>query len=136
MDGAPRAERAKPDFMAPSPRVIMEAGGLTTLEDAVQNEEEEETDPMGDLDNIRLVRYYRSEKALGHLYRAIDEQQFLKDLQSASRVAPDQDDTVIPTLWTYIQQHTEIIQWKHHMNLARQIRDGRVRSLKHIAHIH
>jgi hypothetical protein len=79
---------------------------------------------MGDLDNIRPARYYRSEKALGHLYRAIDEQQFLKDLQSASRVAPDQDDTVLPTLWTYIQQHTEIIQWKHHVDLARQIKDG------------
>lgn len=124
MDGAPRAERAKPDFMAPSPRVIIEAGGLTNFEDAVQNEEEEETDPIGDLEDLRPVRYYRSEKALGHLYRAIDEHMFLRDLQTASRVAPEQENTLLPALWAYIQQHTEIIQWKHHMDLARQIRDG------------
>jgi hypothetical protein len=124
MDRAPRAAPAKPDFMAPSPRVVIEAGGLASFEDAVQNEEEEEADPMGELDNVRSVRYYRSDKALGHLYRAIDEQKFLKDLQSASRLSPDQDDTVLLTLWTYVQQHTEIIQWKHHIDLARQIRDG------------
>jgi hypothetical protein len=124
MDLAPKAQSAKPDFMAPSPRVIIEAGGLKSFEDAVQNEEEEEADPMGDLDNIRSVRYYRSEKALGHLYRAIDEHMFLKDLQNASRVAPDQENTMLPTLWTYIQQHTAIIQWEHHLDLARQIRDG------------
>lgn len=124
MDGAPRAERAKPDFMAPSPRVIIEAGGFTNFEDAVQNEEEEETDPIGDLEDLRPVRYYRSEKALGHLYRAIDEHMFLKDLQDASRVAPEQDNTMLPALWVYIQQHTKIIQWEHHMDLARQIRDG------------
>lgn len=110
--------------MAPSPRVIMEAGGFTSFEDAVQNEEEEEADPMGDLDNIRPVRYYRSEKALGYLYRAIDEHVFLKDLQNASRVAPEQENTLLPALWTYIQQHTKIILWEHHMDLARQIRDG------------
>jgi hypothetical protein len=96
--------------MAPSPRIIIDAGGLTSFEDAVQDEEEEDADPIGDLDDIRPTRYYRSEKALGHLYHAIDEQQFLSDLQKASRCAPDQDDTVLPTLWTYIQQHTEIIQ--------------------------
>lgn len=124
MNSCPRPQPAKPDFMAPSPRVIMEAGGLTSLEDAAQNWEEEETDPMGDLDNIRPVRYYRSEKALGHLYRAIDEHMFLKDLQDASRVAPEQENTLLPALWTYIQQHTAIIQWEHHIDLARQIRDG------------
>lgn len=110
--------------MAPNPRVILETGGLTSFEDAVQDEEEEENDPIGDLDDTRPIRYYRSEKALGHLYRAIDERQFLSDLKRASRCAPDQDDTVLPTLWNYIQQHTEIIQWAHHIDLARQIRDG------------
>lgn len=110
MDGALNLQRAKPDFMAPSPRIIIDAGGLTSFEDAVQDEEEEDADPIGDLDDIRPTRYYRSEKALGHLYHAIDEQQFLSDLQKARRCAPDQDDTVLQTLWTYIQQHTEIIQ--------------------------
>jgi hypothetical protein len=80
IDLAPKAQSAKPDFMAPSPRVIIESGGLTSLEDAVRNEEEDESDPMGDLDDIRAIRYYRSEKALGHLYRAIDEHMFLRDL--------------------------------------------------------
>ena len=124
MDLAPKAQNAKPDFMAPSPRVIIEAGGLATFEDAVQNWEEEEADPMGDLDDIRPVRYYRSEKALGHLYRAIDEHMFLRDLQEASRVAPEQENTLLPALWTYIQHHTKIIQWEHHLDLARQIRAG------------
>ncbi|KAI4717300.1 RNA-directed RNA polymerase [Aureobasidium sp. EXF-10727] len=124
LDGAPRAARAKPDFMAPSPRVIIEAGGFASFEDAVQNEEEEETDPIGDLDDVRPIRYYRSEKALGHLYRAIDEHEFLKNLQEATKIAPGQDNTVLLDLWTYIQHYTEAIQWGHHMDLARQIKDG------------
>ncbi|KAG9526866.1 RNA-directed RNA polymerase, partial [Aureobasidium melanogenum] len=124
MDRAPRAQPAKPDFMAPSPRVIIEAGGYASFEDAVQNEEEEETDPIGDLDDIRPVRYYRSEKALGHLYRSIDEQEFLRTLQDATQNLPGQDGTVLSTLWAYVQQYTGVIQWKHHIELARQIRDG------------
>lgn len=123
IESAPKAKPAKPGFMSPSPRVVIEAGGFTSLEDAVQNQEEEEADPMGDLDNIRSVRYYRSEEALGHLHRAIDEHMFLRDLQDSSR-APDQDDTMLSTLWTYIQQRTEIIQWEHQLNLARHIRDA------------
>jgi hypothetical protein len=43
--------------MAPSPRVIIESGGLTSLEDAVRNEEEDESDPMGDLDDIHRRAY-------------------------------------------------------------------------------
>ncbi|KAG9562824.1 RNA-directed RNA polymerase, partial [Aureobasidium melanogenum] len=124
MDRAPRAQPAKPDFMAPSPRVIIEAGGYASFEDAVQNEEEEETDPIGDLDDIRPVRYYRSEKALGHLYRSIDEQEFLRTLQDATQSLPGREDTFLSTLWAYIQQYTGVIQWEHHLDLARQIRDG------------
>lgn len=123
MDGAPRVQPAKPDFMAPSPRVIIEAGGYTSLEDVTQNEEDE-IDPIGDLDDLRPARYYRSEKALGHLYRSIDEQEFLKTLQEATQSLPGRDDTVLSTLWAYIQQYTKVIQWEHHLDLARQIRDG------------
>lgn len=110
--------------MASSPRVIIEAGGFASFEDAVQNEEEDETDPIADLDDLRPTRYYRSDKALGHLYRAIDEQEFLASLQEANKPESDQDCTVLSTLWAYIQHNTEGIQWKHHLDLARQIRDG------------
>ncbi|KAG9613257.1 RNA-directed RNA polymerase, partial [Aureobasidium melanogenum] len=102
MDRAPRAQPVKPDYMAPK----------------------EETDPIGDLDDVRPVRYYRSEKALGHLYRSIDEQEFLRTLQDATQSLPGRGDTVLSTLWAYIQQYTGVIQWEHHLDLARQIRDG------------
>ncbi|KAI5248426.1 RNA-directed RNA polymerase [Aureobasidium subglaciale] len=124
MINAPRAHRAKPDFMAPSPRVIVESGGFASFEDAVENDEDQEDDPFGDLDGVRPMRYYRSNKALGHLYRAIDEHQFLKNMQDATKLILDHEDNLLSTLWTYVHQHTEIIQWSHHLDLARQIRDG------------
>ncbi|KAI5277151.1 RNA-directed RNA polymerase [Aureobasidium subglaciale] len=124
MINAPRAHRAKPDFMAPSPRVIVESGGFASFEDAVENDEDQENDPFGDLDGIRPMRYYRSDKALGHLYRAIDEHQFLKNMQDATKLILDHEDNLLSILWTYVHQHTEIIQWSHHLDLARQIRDG------------
>ncbi|KAI5198586.1 RNA-directed RNA polymerase [Aureobasidium subglaciale] len=124
MSNALRAHRAKPDFMAPSSRVIVESGGFVSFEDAVENDEDQENDPFGDLDGARPMRYYISDKALGHLYRAIDEHQFLKHMQDATKLILDHEDNLLSTLWTYIQQHTKIIQWEHHLDLARQIRDG------------
>lgn len=124
MDRAPRAQRVKPDFMAPSPRVIFESGGLASFQDALENEQDEENDPISDLDGVRPIRYYRSEKALGHLYRAIDEHQFLETMQNVPKLAHGLEDTVLDTLWTYIQQHISVVQWQHHTDLARQIRDG------------
>ncbi|THV87176.1 RNA-directed RNA polymerase [Aureobasidium pullulans] len=124
MDRAPRVPRVKPDFMAPSPRVILESGGLASFQDALENEQDEENDPISDLDGVRPIRYYRSEKALGHLYRAIDEHQFLETMQNVPKLAHGLEDTVLDTLWTYIQQHISVVQWQHHTDLARQIRDG------------
>lgn len=122
LDEGPRPQRARPDFMAPSPRVILEAGRFSSFEEA--NEDDEDDDPMGDLDGTRPIRYYMSDKALGHLYRAIDENQFLQHMQEAPQAAPEKEDTVLSTLWLYIKQYTEGIQWDHHKDLARQIRDG------------
>ncbi|KAK6005708.1 hypothetical protein QM012_007350 [Aureobasidium pullulans] len=134
LDLAPRAPSAKPDFMAPSPRVILEADGFASLEDIAQREEEDDTDPIADLDDLRTVRYYRSEKALGHLYRAIDEQEYLASLQDATKPEPDQDYTVLPALWAYIHHYTKGIQWEHHLDLARQIRDGYEHTLLQFLH--
>ena len=121
MDEAPRTSRVRPDFMAPSPRVILEAGRLSSFEEAQMDDK---NDPIGDLDDIRPTRYYFSDKSLGHLNRAIDENQFLQHMQLDNLPAPGREDTVLPMLWSYVQQNTSVIQWIHHKDLARQIREG------------
>jgi hypothetical protein len=123
-EGPQPPSRARPDFLAPSPRVIIEAGGFTSLQDMAENEDEDMTDPIGDLDGSRPTRYYQSEKVLGHLYRAIDEHQFLQDMRKIHQASTEKENTVLPTLWSYIQQNTKVIQWEHHKDLARQIREG------------
>lgn len=79
MKQCPRHDRIRPDFMAPSPRVFIEEQG------PVQFEETNNTDEaLEDLDaEVTPVRYYRSQEALGHLYRAINEEQFLQSMQQA-----------------------------------------------------
>ena len=85
MKKCPRRDRNRPDFMAPSPRAIIESGGINVL--PVEDDEDEiENDPVADLDpSGRRMRYYKSTKALGCLYRAIDEHQFLRELQKDRR---------------------------------------------------
>lgn len=73
----PEYDRCQPDFMAPSPKMIVSDKGHFDLEeedladDGVFNGLDEEH---------RRMRYYESQKVLGHLYRAIDERKSLSKM--------------------------------------------------------
>ncbi|KAK4997697.1 hypothetical protein LTR66_002927 [Elasticomyces elasticus] len=99
--------------------------GLLKILDA---DDEEENDAVTALDpEARPFRYYTSEKILGQLYRAIDEQTFLADLHKQHEQLAKESPQSLPLmdcLWDYIQHHLLTIQWEHNRDLARRIREA------------
>lgn len=81
MTQMPRVAPVKPDFMAPSPRALMK-NNVLSIED-VQEEYIPDFDDTSMLSHLQRheQRYYTSNKALGKLYRAIDEQGLLRELR-------------------------------------------------------
>lgn len=80
----------------------------------------------------RPMRYYESQKALGKLYRRIDERQFLADMQGDFRVANGARSRrdLMPQVLQYAV-HTATITfggnlYTQHKDLARDIRARRV----------
>lgn len=124
MQDCPRHDRLRPDFMAPSPRAIIESGGVDILPE--DDEEEIENDPVADLDPVgRRMRFYRSEKALGHLYRAIDEHQFLRNIHREHKItAYSHVNTLMIKLWDYMKRNTVLVGWEHNRKRARQIKEA------------
>lgn len=124
MRQCPKHDRNRPDFMAPSPRVMVSREGHLELE-----EEEQNDDPaFEDLDaERRPIRYYQSEKILGQLYRSIDEQQFLAKMHHERRAALGAGTSDIMTkLLNYMKRWASNygILYSHNVELARDIRAG------------
>lgn len=108
--------RAKPDFMASAPRLIMQGG--VSIENLAMIDDNE-NDPVSALDpSSRPTTYYRSQKVLGHLYRNIDETKFLQDIRH--RHASDQ--SLMKRAWSYCNRETKTIQWAYQLEIARNIR--------------
>lgn len=69
-----------------------------TLEEAENMDEEDGEDNVG-------MKYYESEKILGHLYRAIDEKKFVQEMQA--EVKHDREAvSVIDGVWNYLDNKT------------------------------
>lgn len=95
----------------------------------LQDEDNEPDEAFDSIDSERRpMRYYESQKALGQLYRRIDERQFLADMQrdyrSITTFRPRQD--LMPQLLQYVV-HTATVTYggnlySHYKELARQIR--------------
>lgn len=116
--------RAKPDFMASAPRLIMHGGGVS-IED-VAMVDDNDNDPVSALDpSSRPTTYYRSQKVLGHLYRNIDETKFLQDIRH--RHASDQ--SLMKRAWSYCNREIKSIQWAYQLETARNIKAASVFSL-------
>lgn len=119
----PRYTRVKPDFMAPSPRVVVSENGFLDFEE----DDDEEDDAFEGLDTERRrTRFYRSDKALGHLYRAIDEGKFLHNMQNQHRQInsrPLKDD-LMSVLLAYVKKWAAQygVLYDHHLTLAANIR--------------
>ena len=126
----PKWPKARPDFLAPGPRVLVDK--------AVVFEEEEELDSPGDHDlelhevasyEAPQIHYYESTKVLGQLYRDIDEQKFFQDIQKQSRPSTSSASTnksLADAVWKYVLEKVALIQWRHWLDFAKDIRDGSV----------
>src|SRR5271170_6898777 len=118
MKTCPKYDLYRPDFMAPSPRVTVEKSIAVLEEQSPRNLADEGEAVESDLDpDTKSYRYYESEKVLGKLYRAIDEKNFLVELQRRAReleATDTSDQTLIRRLWAYVQRQTHLVQWNHH----------------------
>ena len=122
----PKVRPYKPDFMAPGPRVVIEKeipsfeeGPATLMEEILDHEV---ADPLLE-DYVKKARYYESKKALGHLYRAIDEKKFLSGLQVGRRTGSASEKSVLRPIWAYVTRETQGIQWAHLKGWAEGIRE-------------
>lgn len=91
-------------------------------EDISDDEEMEEMTGMSQ----QRIRYYESQKILGKLYRAIDEQKFFEQIQSQSRIPRGALGGVrshLDAVWSYVQEKTALIQWQHFTEWAKDIKE-------------
>lgn len=128
MSRLPKYKLYRPDFMAPGPRVTVEKGIWALEEQSSQTTPQEEEDPVSALDpDAKSYRYYESEKVLGKLYRAIDEKNFLAELQRRARELETtgySNQALIHRLWVYVQRQTILVQWEHYRVWAREIKEA------------
>jgi hypothetical protein len=71
------------------------------------------------------ILYYRSEKVLGKLYRAIDERKFFNQMKNDFRDAQDRSSgkSLLKKLEEYVDRETRGIQWQHHVTFAEELRE-------------
>ncbi|KAK1825029.1 hypothetical protein LTR12_000570 [Friedmanniomyces endolithicus] len=128
---APRYDPRRPDFMAPSPRVVVSEKGYLDLEE----DDNQDDEAFEGIDTEQKPwRYYKSDKALGHLYRAIDEHHFLTTMQNQHRalaLSSGDPSSMLPTLLKHIQKcaSTYGVNYTHALPLAKDIRDSYDESL-------
>lgn len=128
MKQCPKYNRCRPDFMAPSPRVVVSEAGMLDFEE----EDNEDDEAFEDLDvEPRAMRYYPSNKVLGQLYRAIDEHRFLARMQQEQRahkkISGSTDDLLVTLLGYMRRQATRYgVMFEHHHELATEIQAGQV----------
>lgn len=132
MNELPRHNRNRPDFMAPSPRVLISEFGELEFEST----EDDDDDAFEGIDEEKKpMRYYRSEKVLGHLYRNVDEKQFLDEMQRHhhARVL-NPSSSLLTKLCDYVLQQAKFyaVLYEDYLDLARDIRAGYEDSLQEI----
>ena len=72
------------------------------------------------------VHYYESQKALGKLYREIDEHKFFMAIQEQSRMPgfnPGKLHSLADAVWNYARDKTALIQWQHYLDWAKDVKD-------------
>ncbi|TVY55116.1 RNA-dependent RNA polymerase 2 [Lachnellula cervina] len=121
MTKLPKGNPWRPDFEAPGPHVTIEKNSGIVFEtkpfrDPLDQEDED--------DEFTSYRYYESNKILGKLYRAIDEQAVFQDIQKrASASGITSRSNIIDEVWRYVEKKVQGFQWKDQMDWASDIRD-------------
>lgn len=121
-------------MQAPHPRVAISDRGYLEIEDEEQGDDE----VLEGLDTeLRGYRYYKSDKALGDLFRAIDESKFLHDMQQhrLALLAPAAQ-RLTKRVLAYVKHYAKQygVQYDHHLALARYIKTDYEDSLTDIMH--
>jgi hypothetical protein len=114
----------KPDYMSRGPRIHIE----NSLDLDMDEIEPDGHDAIAALDpDDRKVIYYESTKVLGQLHRAIDEKKFYKSIESRSKIRPKVDRTAVSqllkTALAIVLQTTRHIEWRRHLQEAKDIRN-------------
>jgi hypothetical protein len=121
MSKLPRYRPWRPDFEAPGPHVqIVKKEGILfdspLSESSFDNEDED--------DGFSRYKYYESDKILGKLYRAIDERKIFEEIQARSRKGGGGDNsTLMHAVWAHVQKRCLLIQWRHKVEWATNLRD-------------
>ena len=128
MSECPKGGRYRPDFMAPSPRVVMKGTIAEIEEELALNGIDEDENAFDGLDSSGFeLRYYESPNALGQLYRQIDEREFLASVQAQTRKAEEQqqgDGTLTARLWRYVESETSDVRWRHLREWAMDVKES------------
>ncbi|TVY82362.1 RNA-dependent RNA polymerase [Lachnellula suecica] len=121
MSRLPRGNPWRPDFEAPGPHVTIEKNDGIVFESKKFRDPLEEEDEDDEFTNYR---YYESNKVLGKLYRAIDEQKIFTEIQNRSAAhGASSRSTVIDEIWKYVQKKVRGFQWEDQKEWAWDIRD-------------
>ena len=128
----PRHNHYRPDFLAPGPHVAIQKDKPLSFD-----ARPEHNDGYDDDDDFSPYRFYQSDKILGKLYRNIDEREVFSGIQQQglSKCVNEVNrarysiSSVLEGVWTYVQHRCQAIQWEHHLDRARGIRDEYVSSV-------
>ena len=120
MSRAPRYPKYRPDFEAPGPHVLIEPKKKISMETQEYRDPDEENDED---EYTSRMRYYKSDKVIGKLYRAIDETKIFNEIQERSKAeSGPHSSPVIEALWKRIQQKCKLIQWERKKEWAYDVR--------------
>lgn len=118
MSRFPKRPKFRPDFEAPGPHVhILKLDGITLeyLEKDLPLGQQDEDDDMP------RYRYYESQKILGKLYRAIDERAIFQEICHRG-TGLNRQTTLVGEVWKWVRKECVLIQWKHLLGWAQNIR--------------
>lgn len=123
LSSMPSHSSVRPDFQAPGPRVLVEES--IKLQEDSDDEADERDDDIEE--SMPQLRYYQSQKALGKLYRAIDEQHILEQIQSQGRPSIDGSGLgheAITRVWEYVAKATALIEYRHYLPFAQLVKES------------
>ena len=116
----------RPDFMAPGPRVILDQGQAKfDRDDETVDLENDEEDPDESPTEPGLLQYYKSDRILGKLYRAIDEESFLASTQGGPRTssASRKEQSELDKLWFHVKKESRGVDWIQYRSWARELKE-------------
>ncbi|KAL2823196.1 RNA dependent RNA polymerase-domain-containing protein [Aspergillus cavernicola] len=121
LEEMPSMSRYRPDFLAPGPQAYVHDKQVIKLEPYYIR-----PNPNDDEDSGPVHSYYRSEKILGKLYRAIDEHKiWSEEIRTTTQPNPTAFwKKLIGSLTARCITLGAPITWQHHVETARQLRSA------------